>query len=162
METKPIKRSKELMQLSRDHHEGLLLCWKIRTGLKNDTELNRIEEYVLYFFEHHLKEHFRQEEEILFPVLEEKHPMKIEVLAQHNDIYAMIEEMKKTNKDAERLKKFADHLDDHIRFEERKLFPYIESNTYAEQLEATGKKLEIAHQQQLPLIWTDEFWLKNK
>ena len=30
----PIKRSEYLKPLSRDHHQGLLLCWKIRTGLK--------------------------------------------------------------------------------------------------------------------------------
>ena len=28
-EKKPLKRVKELQELSREHHHGLLLCWKI-------------------------------------------------------------------------------------------------------------------------------------
>jgi hypothetical protein len=34
MGIKPIKRNKHLKWLSRDHHFGLLACWKIRQGLK--------------------------------------------------------------------------------------------------------------------------------
>ena len=59
MEQKPIKRRKELVPLSRDHHNGLLLCWKIRTGIRTEIDYTRISQYVLYFFEHDLKEHFR-------------------------------------------------------------------------------------------------------
>jgi len=36
---KPIKRDKVLQPLSHDHHQGLLLCWKIRTGIKKGIEL---------------------------------------------------------------------------------------------------------------------------
>ena len=32
---KPIKRSKELVPLSKEHHEGLLFAWKIKQGLQN-------------------------------------------------------------------------------------------------------------------------------
>ncbi|CDF79955.1 hypothetical protein BN863_22430 [Formosa agariphila KMM 3901] len=31
---KPLKRHKSLQPLSRDHHHGLLLAWKIRADLR--------------------------------------------------------------------------------------------------------------------------------
>ena len=34
-EIKPLKRSKELAPLSREHHDGLLFAWKIKQGLAN-------------------------------------------------------------------------------------------------------------------------------
>jgi len=38
----PIKRNEALKPLSRDHHHGLLLCWKIRQGIKLNIEPERI------------------------------------------------------------------------------------------------------------------------
>ena len=48
--SKPIKRSEELVSLSRDHHDGLLLSWKIRTGINKGIELKRIADYVLHSY----------------------------------------------------------------------------------------------------------------
>ena len=42
MKSKPIKRHKALQPLSRDHHHGLLLSWKIRAGFSKNIEPNRI------------------------------------------------------------------------------------------------------------------------
>ena len=69
-EYKPIKRSKELAPLSREHHEGLLFAWKIKQGLKNETETKLIAEYVQWFWKNHLQEHFTEEEQILAPYLQ--------------------------------------------------------------------------------------------
>ena len=38
-EIKPLKRSKELAPLSREHHDGLLFAWKIKQGLANGTPI---------------------------------------------------------------------------------------------------------------------------
>lgn len=37
------------------------------SGIKKEAEIERIKNYVQYFWASHLKEHFREEEEILFP-----------------------------------------------------------------------------------------------
>jgi len=39
------------------------------------------------------------------------------------------------------LEKLANMVDDHVRYEERQLFPYIEKALKNEQFEAIGKKL---------------------
>ena len=53
----------------------------------------------------------------------------------------------------------ADAITDHIRFEERKLFPFIEKELAPEKLKAienlSGDKKQCA-------IWQDEFWVKEK
>jgi len=49
MKTVPIKRSIALQPLSREHHHGLLLCWKIRTGLKKGIDIDRIKNIQIGF-----------------------------------------------------------------------------------------------------------------
>src|SRR5690606_3210653 len=58
----PIKRHKALQGVSREHHHGLLLCWKIRTGLAKNISPDRIKTYVDWFFDVYLRPHFELEE----------------------------------------------------------------------------------------------------
>jgi iron-sulfur cluster repair protein YtfE (RIC family) len=162
-EKKPIKRGKELVALSRDHHEGLLLSWKIRTGLKLETEPARIINYVLYSFDHHLRDHFAQEEAIVFPLLSETDERRTRAFAEHQHIYQMTEQMA-ANTDAATvvLPAFADFLEAHIRFEERDLFPYIEQQADRDALSKAGRMIEEWEQQQNKPQWEDEFWAKKR
>ncbi len=66
MADKPIKRNENMVPLSRDHHFGLLFCWKIRQGLKAKIDLERIRKYILHFWKSHLEQHFKEEETLLF------------------------------------------------------------------------------------------------
>jgi len=161
-EKKPIKRGRELVALSRDHHEGLLLCWKIRTGLRLETESKRIIDYVLYSFDHHLRDHFTQEEAIVFPLLNETDERRTRAIAEHQHVYQMIEKMASNTESATALlPAFADFLEAHIRFEERDLFPYIEQQADSDALSKAGKMIEEWEQQQDKLQWKDEFWVKK-
>ena len=58
MKTEPLKRSKALQSLSREHHYGLLLCWKIRSGLKKAVDIERIKAYTDWFFKNSLSKFF--------------------------------------------------------------------------------------------------------
>lgn len=55
---KPLKRSGHLKPLSRGHHHGLLLCWKIREGFKRNVDPERIERYANWCWYAHLASHF--------------------------------------------------------------------------------------------------------
>ena len=83
---KPIKRSKELVSLSSDHHNGLLLCWKIRTGIANDTSVDRIAAYVTRFFDMHLKPHFETEEELVFTLLPQDNRLRLMAETDHKNL----------------------------------------------------------------------------
>jgi len=60
--TKPIKRHESIQPLSRDHHHGLLLSWKIRSGISKGVDINRIKKYADWFYTNHIKPHFGIEE----------------------------------------------------------------------------------------------------
>ncbi len=131
MQNKPIKRNASLRPYSIDHHQGLLLCWKIRTGLKKGVEADRIGKYVSWFYDHHLAPHFRLEEQYIFPILGTDHEMSIRAVAEHQ----ILTELAQQQQTALSLANFADALDNHIRFEERQLFQEVQRLATPEQLQ---------------------------
>ena len=158
----PIKRSKNLVALSRDHHESLLVVWKIRQGHRYNITNNRIADFVVYAFDKHLEPHFLEEEELLFSKFSSNDELLIQATEQHAAIRKMVKELRSNAEPSTaQLKVFANLLEEHIRFEERTLFPHAEKQLSTEAMEATGAALELAHSKQQPLYWNDEFWLKK-
>lgn len=107
--------------LSRDHHTGLLFCWKIRQGLKLNVESERMLLYVHYFWHSHLRNHFAEEENILFILKEDV--LCDKARNEHRSIASLISQMKEADKHL--LQQLTHLLKQHIRFEERELFPYL-------------------------------------
>jgi hypothetical protein len=62
---KPIKRSKELVPLSKEHHGSLLFGWKIKQGLRNGTDPKIIAQFIEWFWQNELQDHFKKEEQVL-------------------------------------------------------------------------------------------------
>ncbi|HEX6334384.1 MAG TPA: hemerythrin domain-containing protein [Flavisolibacter sp.] len=147
----PIKRAKELVTFSKEHHDGLLLVWKIRQGIRKQVVPQRIASFVQWFWEHHLDQHFRREEELLPAVLNADHPMIRRMMDEHAQIRQALDDLVTPTG----LEKFAQLLDDHIRFEERILFQEIENAASPQQLQHIGEAL--ADESACPQ-WTDEFW----
>src|SRR5215831_7505562 len=108
---KPIKRSKQLISLSKEHHDALLFIWKIRQGLKNNTPLSTITDYVKWFWQNHLVEHFEQEEKVLLPHLPKVDTLSTQLLAEHTLIRSMLAKEFNNNSISE----FADFLENHVR-----------------------------------------------
>ncbi len=161
MNKKPIKRNENILKLSKEHHFSLLFCWKIRQGLKAGIDSSRIIKYVQYFKTHFLLPHFNEEEIYLFSLLNDKHVQK--AIEQHKEIKYLLGELLDNDKDTakQQLEKLANLVDEHVRYEERELFPHIEDSLTGEQLEAIGKKLNEAQPVPLKDVYTDEFWIKK-
>lgn len=157
---KPIKRHKALVQLSRDHHFGLLLVWKIRHGLKNSVETARISNYILFFFEEDLKEHFQEEERNLFTKLSTDNPFYQQAMEEHGKIYKLIEEIKSGTNTKSLVEEFANTLEKHIRFEERTLFNYLQATLSAEEL--NNLYSEDSNKVTIDDKWNDHFWTSKK
>lgn len=149
-----MKRNENIIPLSHDHHFGLLCCWKIRQGLNKEVELSRIQKYVDYFWNLHLKEHFKEEEEILFPYLKDEFSTR--VAKEHQDLEDLFNEISK-DLSIQNLEAFANLLDNHIRFEERQWFPHLEENLTENQLLEIGKTLAEVHSDEKD-NFEDEFW----
>lgn len=149
----PIKRHEALQDLSRDHHAGLLLCFKVREGLKRNVEPERILRYCRHFYKQHLEEHFREEEEILFPSLGNKHPMVQKALEQHRQLNRLFASQTASGQVILEIEKL---LKEHIRFEERELFNEIQQELGAEKLKLLNASL--SHQRTSAEDWEDDFW----
>ena len=128
----PIKRNEFLKPISREHHHGLLLYWKIRTGLKKQVEPERIKKYVNWFFQEHLVPHFEIEEKYIFPILGNENELVKKALSEHRRLTRLC------NSDTDILKNLnaiEEELESHIRFEERILFNEIQAVATEAQLE---------------------------
>ncbi len=139
MRHKPLKRARGLRPLSIDHHHGLLLCWKIRTGVRKGIAAHRIWAYVDWFFTEHLEPHFTLEEKQVFPLLGGEHPMVQRALGEHMEIRDRVERRAGSH---EGLTRLADILQGHIRFEERILFEELQKTASEQQIHA----IEQLHQ----------------
>jgi hemerythrin len=132
---KPIKRSKAFVQLSKDHHFGLLLVWRIRQDLTKGVAGNEISTYVIDFFHEDLKQHFKEEEDYLFSKLPTADPLREQAEGEHRAIYNLIESIRRNNSDTALLRQFGDLLEAHIRFEERTLFNHLQEHMSPEDQE---------------------------
>lgn len=160
MDNKPIKRSEYIIALSRDHHAGLLFCWKVKEGLRKNVPLDKILKYINFFWNGHLKEHFREEEMLLFDRLDD------ELSRQGKSEHLMIEERighlnNQGSETAAEYLVFAELLAKHIRFEERTLFPHLEAALPFAVLKQVGDFLSVEHPATFTDNYPDEFWSKS-
>ena len=156
---KPIKRSKELVPLSKEHHEGLLFGWKIKQGLRNGTDLTLIADFIQWFWEADLEDHFRKEEQVLAIHLPADNHHVIRMKDEHEQIEALVRLSAMVN-DEDIFVQLADNIHNHIRFEERELFPYAEEVIPQTAMEAVSRELlkEKPHHRR----WMKEFWVSRK
>ena len=148
-----MKRHQSFVSLSREHHDGLLLATRLQQG---NTALLRLwshelrwqAEYVVKFFDDLLATHFEEEEEIVFPYAKEylgEHKRLIDrLIAEHQEMRKMIDVLRyPQERNLEHtLKRFGTLLEQHIRSEERTLFPLCEEKLPPELLSEIGKKLQ--------------------
>ena len=153
----PIKRSPELAPLSREHHEALLLGWKLRQGIRYHAAASVMGSYTQWFLHHHLEAHFMKEEEGFARILPGSHAMIERMKADHVAIKNQINILA-DNATYAALEELAQKITDHVRFEERELFPVIEQTASPEQLQLfldhESKKASSAE-------WKPEFWMKK-
>lgn len=155
---KPIKRSPQLAPLSREHHDGLLFSWKIRQGLKNGTSPDLLRKFTMWYWKEHTRPHFFQEEKILLPYMPADHPWVTQLQNEHAQIRELVLSLDK-DPDKQTFIQLADLAERHIRWEERKLFGYLEEHLTAKELEKIQKELE----EHAPHCgdWDEEFWVRK-
>ena len=150
---KPIKRNENLKGISREHHHGLLLSWKIRAGFKKEVDPIRIKKYIDWFYTEHLLPHFQIEEKHVFPILGNEHELVKKALAEHRRLIRLFESEQNLVKNIHLIE---EELESHIRFEERVLFNEIQEVATEEQLEQVG--IHHSKEQFVDNI-EDAFWL---
>ena len=129
-----MKRHPVLANFSRDHHEALITSQLIRKGapkyrgLPEDTSGKK--EYVIRFFETHLKDHFLKEEKILFSFCRGKSgaadALMDELTAEHRLMESLVQKLALTSEESELLDNLGMLMESHIRKEERILFQQLQ------------------------------------
>jgi len=145
-----MRRHKNLIGLSHDHHHGLRLAQLIKKDapvykdLPNDAE-GKIS-YTIKAWEEELKYHFKNEEEILFPAVENRdekiNELIDELLVEHEEIEYKISQLKTSSEKEEILNDLGYILEQHIRKEERELFDRIQEVFGEDELDKLLDKIE--------------------
>ena len=133
----PIKRHSALQGVSREHHHGLLLCWKIRIGLSKNVSMERIKVYVDWFYRTYLVPHFELEETYIFPIVGNDHPWVKKALSDHRRLIRLFTS---TTADMKTLGQIQETVEQHIRFEERQLFNHVQEMANNKQLDIIEKQ----------------------
>lgn len=129
-----MKRHEALNPLSHHHHHALVMALNMkRAGTdKSDHSYKQLIRDMINFWEKDGRDHFRDEEEILVPlylqhVNDPEQDLVKEMLYQHAQIRGLIEELReKSDTDYENMRFLGELLDEHVRLEERQLFPLME------------------------------------
>ena len=142
-----VKRDSALIPLSRDHHQALFAAQQLRRA-GEDTAASARDAF-LGFWRERGRAHFRAEEEVLLPAYaghgDPHHPLVARALCEHAVIRHRADALAGGAAAAvDDLHELARLLDDHVRLEERELFPLIEAALPQEDLAALGAALEQA------------------
>jgi hemerythrin-like domain-containing protein len=146
------QRHKSLIPLSHDHYEGLLLSQQIRADriMMKDWPADPVgrARFVAGFHEEHLKTHFIAEEESLFPLIRKHVPQAATLVEQLIGEHRRMEQFAAQFSGADaptisrELSEFSSLLEQHIRKEERELFPLFEMHASKEVLEQAEQMIQ--------------------
>ena len=147
-----MKRHPALYQLSHDHHQGLILAQQLKKGSPQykgmPSTLDGKKEYAISFYKTELVKHFEDEEKILFPSVikrnDEVDDLVEEAISEHRKIESLIDDLRRKNDVADLLDELGRLLENHIRKEERILFPKVEEILSDEELAKIGDRLSLS------------------
>lgn len=145
-----MKRHPALIHLSRDHQQGLMLAQLLKKnapeykGLPTDAvdKMN----YAKDLYNNELDQHFKEEEEFVFPHLTNKSieidELVTEILSEHQILQNSILSLKDDSNLIDNMDKIGYLLEAHIRKEERVLFEKIPQVLSEEELEIIKQKFD--------------------
>jgi Hemerythrin HHE cation binding domain len=142
-----MKRDPALISLSRDHHLALFVGQKLRRTTPDGCAEAR--EAALVYWRGHGRAHFRLEEEVLLPAYagfgDPHHPLVARALCEHAAIRHQVAVISRgPTATLADLRALGTQLTDHVRLEERRLFPLIERSMPAAELAAVAAALDEA------------------
>jgi hemerythrin-like domain-containing protein len=119
-----MKRAAELMPLSRQHHEALVLARRACEPQRADPAVLR--EQLLRRWSEHFEPHFEAEEKVLLPALAAAgRDWEVKAaLREHQDLRALVDRLREG--ELECLPAWGEAMRAHVQWEERHLFPLAE------------------------------------
>ena len=145
-----MKRADALRALSSDHQHALAVALKLRRATADDAADARKE--FLEFWRAEGALHFRVEEDVLLPAaahrVDPADAAVVRVLTDHVRIRRRADELEAAESEApEELNSLGESLSDHVRHEERVLFPLIEEALSEDELVKLAQRVEEAERE---------------
>jgi hemerythrin-like domain-containing protein len=142
-------RAPQLHPLSHEHQRALFLARRLRLAAQGMEDLVPAVDALLAAWNAEIHDHFRREEEVLFLAFAKEagkdNPLLNRALLEHLTLRTAIHELAAAKEAGEvragNVAAIAGALHDHIRFEERELFPLIERTLGANGLDAIKDRL---------------------
>jgi hemerythrin-like domain-containing protein len=144
-----MKRSRELKPLSSEHHQALLVAFQLKKSLAGHAEsagapkdLPGLMALARRFEEQVFRPHTSAEEDLLARFLPEADMRRLR--SEHAEMGRLVASARTEAPADQRasLSAFADLLERHVRWEERELFPTVESRAAQAELAIIGGELE--------------------
>jgi len=132
-----MQRAESLQPLSRQHKSALMTCLLIRKGVSKQASVSVMTDFLLQCWRQELKDHFEQEEKFLLPLLKsypEGSTYAQAILRDHELWRTAMTHLEQANVTHRLLGDLADQLEQHVRYEERIVFPSIETKISPQQL----------------------------
>jgi hemerythrin-like domain-containing protein len=133
-----MKRHPVLIPLSKEHHDGLILAQLLKSDVKDYKNMpSSPDEKALFArqrYENNIAQHFAKEEQMLSELAHHKELLQLtnRVIDEHKRLSAMFEDLN-TETTVDALNELGHLLYNHIRMEERILFPAIEQTCSEEE-----------------------------
>ncbi len=140
----PQKRHDAFLLFSRDHHTGLVLAMKLLSAFKNPKKRHEILKEFLHAWHAELQSHFSEEERLLFRYMKASDIKRMKT--DHEAIRTFANKETDRHEDLpnkERFTEIGQTLKDHIRWEERYLFPTLENSMTTEQLKTLEEETSL-------------------
>jgi hemerythrin-like domain-containing protein len=142
-----MRRDPALTSLSHDHHQALVVAQQLRRS-DVDSAAGRRDGFLAFWTEHG-DIHFQLEEQVLFPAYagygDAHHPLLARALCDHAQIRHWAHEVaRQQTPHVVELHELGARLAEHVRLEERQLFPLIEAALPEARLAQLAAELEGA------------------
>lgn len=144
-------RHRSLILLSHDHHHGLALALRCRKQALGQLKplgvegLRQRASEFREFFSQNLVNHFRAEEEVLFPQLGSRVPESEEIIdllvREHDQIRSALPNLEAETGLSKLIFDLGDLLERHIRREERQLFSLFEEHANLFDVDAIAERI---------------------
>ena len=141
--------------------QNLIAAEGANFGAREHAAENRAERGVFHFFEEDLQQHFREEEQTIFPKLPADNELRLQAEKEHALIYDLVSRLRTDKTNKELLQQLGETLKEHIRFEERVLFTYMQQTLPAAVLDEMASHDEKQNRD-ADAAWQDVFWVVDK
>lgn len=165
-----MKRHNSIADLSRDHQKGLMLAQLLKKDAPHykglPADMNGKMKYALQTFQNDLIQHFKDEENILFPAAKGKSiqadKLIDELIEDHKFFYEKFPALHNCANLIDEMDSIGRKLEAHIRNEERILFNLIQELLNEEELEIIRTEIENSRKEYLKSCKTNSTTSLNK